>query len=100
MTTSNLSAEFGFTDGTSKTVSFSPFNPNSNAVTNFKANVMAFNDSVSSGFQSAFLSNDGASATKIIAATVTTTSKEILFAKSAEYAYKVLTEGSDDIGNG
>lgn len=96
MSYSALSAEFGFGDKTSRTVTFEPYDPSSSAVTNFKTNVINFNSTIPSAFQTTFLSNDGASCTGIINATIVTTDKTVIFAKSAEYATRAISESGGD----
>lgn len=94
-----LSAEFGFADDTSRVVTFEPYNASSLAVAGFKQRVKNFNSTIPSSFQSTFLSNDGASCTGIISASVTSTEKTVIFAKSAEYAARAVESG-DSNGNG
>lgn len=101
MATANLSATFEFGDGTARTVTFSPFNPTSQAVTGFKVRVKQFNSGASqyANFRTSFLSDEGVSCTKIREATILTTEKTVLFAKSAEYAARALESG-DENGDG
>lgn len=96
---SNLTTEFSFDDDTQRLVTVGPFNPNSQAVSYFRAKVQQFNDNIPSDFQQNFLSNDGASCTGITAATVTTYEKTVLFAKSAEYASRAQIAEVVDNGN-
>ena len=94
-----LSAEFSYADDSTRTVTIEPFLNNSSSVTNFKSKVKTFNSAVPQNFASTFLSNEGASCTGIVSASITTTEKTVIFAKSAEYASKAMESG-DDNGNG
>lgn len=100
MEVTTLTVEVSFADNTTRNIALAPFNIRSDSVSNFKSNVMQFNANVPTDFQQNFLSNDGASATNISAASITTTTSNVIFAKSAEYANRANTIVEEASENG
>lgn len=94
MTSTSLSATFLFADDFTRQVSFAPYTSSSNQVQGFKNRVKEFNSGAGqyNNFKQYFKSDDGASCTKIQDASIITTTKTVLFAKSAEYAYQATSE--------
>lgn len=94
-----LAAKFGFTDETNRIVQFSPFNPDYVDGDQFKQRVIDFNANVPAAFQSTFLSDNGASCTKILEATFTVTEKTPVFAKTSALMAAAMREEDEPNGN-
>ena len=67
---SELKMELGYTDETTRTVKYGSFDPA--ATTTFKAKIKQFNANSVNDIKDLLLSDEGASCTGIVAATITT----------------------------
>ena len=70
--TSTLNLKFGFADETTRDVKIAPFATNAAAIQGAKSNVMAFNANDVPDIAGLLLSDDGASCTGIVGASVIT----------------------------
>ena len=75
MATTNIKLSFGFTDETTRDLNIGPFATNAAAVTGAKTNIMAFNSNDVNDVAGLILSDDGASCTGIVAASIITTNE-------------------------
>lgn len=73
MATTELSATFGFSDGTSREIKNSPYNVEDGTVSSFRANVKAFNTNHVTDVEDYLISSTGAKTTGITTAKITTT---------------------------
>lgn len=98
---SELSATLRFEDGQTKTVSFSPYNITDSAVSGFKSRTIAINNSISGAFPQINLEGDDGSpvhVSKISAATLTTTDKTVIYAKTESARTAALEMVGDNNG--
>lgn len=103
---SELSATLRFDDGQTKTVSFSPYYPTDSAVSGFKTRAIAINNALeneSGVFDAIVIENadsagSEATVSKISAATITTTDKTVIFAKTESARIAALEMAGEDNG--
>jgi len=79
MATTELSATFGFSDGTSREIKNSPYDVEDSAVSSFRANVKSFNTSHVADVEDYLISSGGAKTTGITAAKITTTNSTKIY---------------------
>lgn len=84
---------FEFADDTTRKMILSPFREEDIDSDAVKASVINFNATGISAVSSLFLSDDGASCTKISAADITKVSKTSIFAKTPELLMQALRRG-------
>lgn len=84
---------FEFADKTTRKVILSPLRDEDVDSDAVKASVITFNDTGISAISSLFLSDDGASCTKIAGADITRVSKTSVYAKTPELLMQALRRG-------
>lgn len=94
-----LEAQLLFTNGETKTISFSPFRNTSTAVTGFKARVMEVNDS-DPGDILEKITLDEDRVQKIKDATITTTQSTVIYAKTESARIEALKAVGEGENNG
>jgi len=94
MATSAISLKNGFEDGTTRTLTFSPFATNAAAISNAKTNIIALNSTGIDNLRGKYISDNGNNFTGVKEATITTTQKTLVYSKTA--ALGALALAADD----
>ena len=68
--TSNIKLTFGYADETKRDFTIGPFATNASAISGAKANIISFNENELDSVKNLLLSDDGATCTGIIAASI------------------------------
>lgn len=84
MATSTMKLTFGYEDESKRDISFGPFAQNAAAISGAKANIKSFNANDVSSVADLLLSDDGASCTGIIAASIITVNETEINLNDAE----------------
>ncbi len=102
-TYSELSATLKFTDGQTKTINFSPYYTTDSAVSGFKTRAIAINDDIDNGntpLEALIIDTEESGiknyVSKISAATITTTDKTVIFAKTESARIEALKMAGDE----
>lgn len=84
MATSALSLKNSFEDGTTRTLTLSPFATDAAAISNAKTNIMALNSAAGiENLRGKYISDNGYDFNGVKEATITTTQKTLVYSKTA-----------------
>ena len=76
MASSKIKMTYGYEDGSTREVSLEPFALTAAALTNAKTNIKAFNSTGIDNVKDVFLSDEGASCTGILTASIITSNRQ------------------------
>lgn len=94
--TASISLKNGFTDGSTRTFSLSPFAVNADAIQDAKANIMQLNATGIDSLRGKYISDEGADFNGVKEATITTTQKTLVYAKTAYLGVLALSKGDNN----
>ncbi len=95
MATSAISLKNGFEDGTTRTLTFSPFATDAAAISNAKTNIIALNSTGINNLRGKYVSDNGNNFTGVKEATITTTNKTLVYARTAYLGVLALNKEDD-----
>lgn len=83
MATCTISLKNGFTDGSTRTLTIGTFATDADAITNAKENIIQLNDTGVDNLRGKYISDNGANFSGVKEATITTTNKTLVYARTA-----------------
>lgn len=99
MATSAISLKNSFEDGTTRTLTFSPFATDAAAISGAKANIMALNSTGIENLRGKYISDNGYNFNGVKEATITTTQKTLIYAKTAALGAIALAADNEEGAN-
>lgn len=99
MATSAISLKNSFEDGTTRTLTLSPFATDAAAISNAKTNIMALNSTGIENLRGKYISDNGYNFNGVKEATITTTQKTLVYSKTAALGAMALAADNEEGAN-